>query len=130
MRFYLGGADTVRGWGLRRLSPQVFPDGCIPGEADCRGIPVGGNTMILANIEARVRATKMLSFVAFADGGDVRAGVNEFALNQFNYSAGPGVRLDTPIGVFRLDVGFRLNDTVYALGQKIWAVHFGLGEAF
>ncbi|MCY1061261.1 BamA/TamA family outer membrane protein [Nannocystis sp. SCPEA4] len=130
MRFYLGGADTVRGWGLRRLSPQVFPEGCVPGDADCRGIPVGGNTMILANIEARVRATKMLSFVAFADGGDVRAGVNQFALNQFNYSAGPGVRLDTPIGMFRLDVGFRLNQTEYALGQKIWAVHFGLGEAF
>ncbi|WP_434420697.1 BamA/OMP85 family outer membrane protein [Nannocystis pusilla] len=130
MRFYLGGADTVRGWGLRRLSPQVFPDGCVPGEADCRGIPVGGNTMILANIEARIRATKMLSFVAFADGGDVRAGVNQFALGQFNYSAGPGVRVDTPIGMFRLDVGFRLNETEYARDQKIWAVHFGLGEAF
>lgn len=130
MRFYLGGADTVRGWGLRRLSPQVFPDGCVPGEAECKGIPVGGNTMILGNIEARVRATKMLAFVGFVDGGDVRAGVNEFRPSQFNYSAGPGVRLDTPIGVFRLDVGFRLNTTEYALGQKIWAVHFGLGESF
>lgn len=130
LRFYLGGADTVRGWGLRRLSPQVYPLGCVRGDADCRSIPVGGNTMILGNLEARVRATRLLTLVAFLDVGDVRAGVNTFRPDQFNYSTGPGVRLDTPIGVFRLDVGFRLNTTEYALGQKIWAVHFGLGEAF
>lgn len=133
MRFYLGGADTVRGWGLRRLSPQVAPEECEGGElgeTGCRTIPVGGNTMILGNIEARVHATKMLSFAGFFDMGDVQSGINRFRASHLNYSAGPGVRLDTPIGTFRLDVGFRLNDTDYALGQKIWALHFGLGEAF
>lgn len=130
MRFYLGGADTVRGWGLRRLSPQVEPEDCTVGEAGCRTVPVGGNTLILGNIEARVHATRMLSFAGFFDVGDVQAGVNKFRLSHLNYSAGPGVRLDTPIGVFRLDVGFRLNTTDYAIGQKIWAIHFGLGEAF
>lgn len=130
MRFYLGGADTVRGWGLRRLSPQVTPDDCEVGDEGCRTIPIGGNTLVLGNVEARVHATKMLSFAAFFDVGDVQSGVNQFRLRHLNYSAGPGVRLDTPIGTFRLDVGFRLNQTDYAIGQKIWALHFGLGEAF
>ncbi|WAS91260.1 BamA/OMP85 family outer membrane protein [Nannocystis punicea] len=130
LRFYLGGADTVRGWGLRRLSPQVYPVGCTPGEADCRSIPVGGNTMILANLEARVQVTDMLSAVAFLDIGDVRAGINEFRLDHLNYSAGPGVRLTTPIGTFRLDLGVRLNESEYAPDQQRWAVHFGLGETF
>ncbi|PCC74223.1 Outer membrane protein assembly factor BamA [Nannocystis exedens] len=130
LRFYLGGADTVRGWGLRRLSPQVFPPGCTPGGPDCRSIPVGGNTMILGNIEARVQLTDMLTAVAFLDVGDVRAGRNEFRFDRLSYSAGPGARLSTPIGTFRLDFGVRLNDSEYALGQQRWAVHFGLGEAF
>lgn len=130
MKFYLGGADSVRGWGLRRLSPQVFEEGCFNDPEGCRGIPVGGNTLVLANIEARIRATKMLSFAAFLDAGDVQPGVADFKPRRWNYSAGPGVRLDTPIGIFRLDLGLRLNDTPYAYGQRVWALHFGLGEAF
>ena len=130
MRFYLGGADTVRGWGLRRLSPRAFPAVCEPEGDGCRGIPIGGNTLVLANVEARVHASRMLSFVAFVDAGDVRPGVREFRPSQLNYSAGPGVRLDTPIGVFRLDLGVRLNDTPYSEDERRWALHFGLGEAF
>lgn len=131
LRFYLGGADTVRGWGLRRLSPRALdPAGCTPGGADCKGIPIGGNTLLLGNAEARFNITEMIGVVGFFDMGDVRAGINEFRPGQFNYSAGPGVRLNTPIGVFRLDLGVRLNDTEYAVGERRWALHFGLGEAF
>lgn len=130
LRFYLGGADTVRGWGLRRLSPRAYPPGCDATSDTCRGIPIGGDALVLGNLEARVRATEMLSLVAFVDAGDVRPGLRQFRPSLLNVSAGPGVRLDTPIGVFRLDLGVRLGDTAYGEGERRWALHFGLGEAF
>ncbi|WP_146155593.1 BamA/OMP85 family outer membrane protein [Enhygromyxa salina] len=132
LRRYLGGTDTVRGWGLRRLAPRV--DNCEPGEdyrdGSCESIPVGGNSSVLANIELRVRAWKQLWVAGFVDGGDVQAEVLRFVPAQWNYSAGGGLRYDSPIGKFRLDVGVRLNDTLLSEGEPSWALHFGLGESF
>lgn len=135
MKLYLGGSDTVRGWGLRRLSPRVMdpklPDGtCGQTDPHCRGVPFGGDTMVLGNFEVRVRALEKLTVVAFFDMGDVRGGVASFSPRNWNYSIGPGLRYDSPVGVFRLDAGFRLNDTDTSVGERVWAIHFGLGEAF
>ena len=133
MRFYLGGSDTVRGWGLRRLSPKVFLADCQSDNTGaCEdGVPTGGQTMVLANFETRVLLVDKLSMVGFFDMGDVRGGVRSFSPKNWNYSVGPGVRFESPIGVFRLDVGFRLNETDQSAAEnRIWAVHFGLGEAF
>ena len=132
LRRYLGGADTVRGWGLRRLAPRI--DDCEPGEdpaaGECESIPVGGNTSVLGNFEVRVRTWRGLWIAAFVDGGDVQPGVTEFDPSQWNYSAGGGLRYDSPLGKFRLDVGFRRNDTTLSEGEPIWAIHLGLGESF
>ncbi len=135
MKLYLGGSDTVRGWGLRRLAPRVTdeprPDGtCGASDPDCRGVPVGGETMVLGNFEVRVRVIDKLGVVGFFDMGDVRNGTRAFEPKHWNYSAGPGLRYDSPVGVFRLDVGFRLNETDLSTGERIWALHFGLGETF
>lgn len=135
MKLYLGGSDSVRGWGLRRLSPRVVdpmrPDGtCGPSDPRCRGVPIGGETLVLGNLELRVRAVEKLNVVAFFDMGDVRGGVASFSPGNWNYSLGPGLRYDSPVGVFRLDAGFRLNETDQSAGERIWALHFGLGEAF
>ncbi len=133
MRFFLGGADSVRGWGLRRLSPKVVLDECADtglGD-DCRGVPVGGQTMVLGNVELRVRMFAKVSAAAFLDMGDVRAGVASFRPRSWNYAAGPGLRYDSPIGIFRLDLGFRLNETDQSSREpRIWAIHLGLGESF
>lgn len=134
MRFFLGGADSVRGWGLRRLSPKVVLDDCDSTTSvgnECNGVPVGGQTMVMANLEARVRMFDKVSAAAFLDMGDVRAGVASFSPRNWNYSAGPGLRYDSPIGIFRLDVGFRLNETDQSRQEpRIWAIHLGLGESF
>ncbi len=131
-RRYLGGADTVRGWGLRRLAPRITD--CEPGEQytqdDCESIPVGGNTSVLGNFEVRVRAWRDLWAAVFVDGGDVQPGVMEYHPQQWNYSSGFGLRYASPVGKFRLDIGFRLNDTVLGHGEPIWALHLGLGESF
>ncbi len=126
MRQYLGGTSTVRGWGRRRLSPRTLD--CSTGT--CVSIPVGGNTSVLGNFEVRARTFGPLWIAAFVDAGDVQPGVLQFDPRQWNYSAGGGVRLDTPIGKFRLDVGVRLNETELGISEPNWALHFGLGESF
>jgi outer membrane protein assembly factor BamA len=127
MKFYLGGSDTVRGWGLRRLSPKTE---LCPDDGDCRSIPIGGYTMALGNLELRVRTWGKLYVVGFVDAGDVRAGRAEYDFTQLNYAAGGGLRYDSPFGKIRLDVGVRLNETQLSRGEDRWAFHLGLGEAF
>lgn len=129
LKLYLGGSNTVRGWGLRRLSPSV--SSCA-GDEDrgCRRIPVGGYTSALGNLEARVRTWKGLWAVGFFDVGDVQADVSTIDPSHWSMSAGPGVRYDSPIGEFRLDLGVRLNDPYPQLDEPRWALHFGLGETF
>jgi outer membrane protein assembly factor BamA len=127
LKYYLGGSNTVRGYGWRVISPSV--EYCTS-DGDCRRIPVGGQTMVNASAEIRARVWKGLWLVAFSDMGDVRSGVNHFAPFRWSYTMGPGIRYHSKIGVFRLDAGFRLNDSDYGEGQPIAAVHFGLGEAF
>lgn len=127
MKLYLGGGDTVRGWGLRRLSPKTS---LCPDDGDCRSIPIGGYTMALGNLELRVRTWGKLYVVGFVDAGDVRAGRAEYDPAELNYSAGGGLRYASPFGKIRLDVGVRLNDTPLSEGEDRWAFHLGLGEAF
>jgi outer membrane protein assembly factor BamA len=131
LKLYLGGSNTVRGWGMRRLSPSVSScDVGMPDGQGCRRIPVGGYTSALGNAEARVRVWKGLWVVGFFDAGDVQEEVATFRSSRWAYSVGPGVRYDSPIGVFRLDLGVRLNEPYPWYGEPRWAVHFGLGESF
>lgn len=126
-KLYLGGANTVRGWGQRRLSPYV--SSCND-QGECSRVPVGGQTSVLGNFETRVRLWRELWGVAFFDMGDVQPEVATFRPQRWNYAAGPGLRYDSRIGTFRLDVGVRLNDPPQFRHQPRWAVHFGLGETF
>lgn len=127
-KFYLGGANSLRGWGSRRLSPQIFE--CEGGGTDCRGIPVGGLSMLQGSLELRLRAFGDVSLVGFVDMGDVQAEDLSYVPSQWNYAAGPGLRYNSPLGVFRLDVGFRLNEPGVYPDEPGWAAYFGVGETF
>jgi len=127
-KFYLGGANSVRGWGSRRLSPQLLE--CADGETTCAGIPVGGFTMVQGNLELRLALFGGLTLVGFADMGDVQADALTWKVDAWNYAAGPGLRFDSPVGLFRLDVGFRLNTSETLPDEPSWAMYFGLGETF
>ncbi|MCA9543104.1 MAG: BamA/TamA family outer membrane protein [Myxococcales bacterium] len=128
MKLYLGGHRTVRGWGANRLSPQVA-EGCAR-DAPCKGIPIGGATSVLGNLEARVQVVGPVELATFLDVGDVQTQEFHVAWDELNYASGLGLRVATPIGRFRLDVGFRLNDPARFAGEDRWALHLALGEAF
>ncbi|RJO63227.1 MAG: hypothetical protein C4523_20885 [Myxococcales bacterium] len=127
MKYYLGGGDTVRGWGLKRLSPRI--EDCDP-SGKCSSLPVGGKTMALGNVELRFKTIDVLYVVPFFDVGDVQSGEMEYKPSQWSYSTGGGLRYDSPVGKLRLDFGYRLNTFSRFSGDARWAIHFSFGDAF
>ncbi len=126
-RFFLGGRSTIRGYSQDTVG--------IPGKVgDPRATlilpelkPTGGNAMILINGELRFRFLKRLGVVLFLDGGNVWVEYPQIQLSDFKYSAGAGIRFNTPVGPLRLDWGYKLNRE---LGESPSELHFTLGQAF
>ncbi len=115
-RLFAGGSDTVRGYDYQRLGPLDADDD-----------PLGGTTLLVANLEVRVPIRGKLSGVAFADGGLVDLEPLHFRLSRMRYSSGVGLRFETPVGPVRLDVGFLLNPPG---DEDRMRVHLSVGQAF
>lgn len=131
-RFFLGGANSQRGFSERRLAPSAngFVDGGI------QNVPYGGTAMIDTSVEMRVPITKVrkmpLGALIFLDGGDVTNTAAELDPFNLHWSLGGGLRLQTIIGPIRFDFGYRLNRK--GPGEpdptSTFAFHLSLGEAF
>jgi outer membrane protein assembly complex protein YaeT len=125
--FFLGGFNSMRGWGGKKLAPSV--ELCVE-ENDCETIHIGGRTMVLGNVELRIRTVESLYVVAFFDAGDVQYDVLTYVPEEWNYTAGGGIRIQTPVGKIRMDMGYRINNPDAYKEEPRWALHLGLGEAF
>ncbi|MBN2340980.1 MAG: BamA/TamA family outer membrane protein [Deltaproteobacteria bacterium] len=127
--FFLGGYNTVRGWGGKRLAPWVRI--CVDAaEEECKKFWLGGKSMVLNNAEMRFTLSKVVDVVVFFDVGDVQYDTRTIVFKDWNYSVGSGIRINTAIGKFRFDVGYRLNETPNYLAEPRFGIHLGLGEAF
>ncbi|QGY42291.1 BamA/TamA family outer membrane protein [Maribellus comscasis] len=93
-RFYSGGSNSIRGWNRSELGPRRES-----------GSPLGGKSIIETNIELRYPLFWRISGVAFFEGGNVWTGSYRYKLNDLGYAAGGGIRVETPIGPVRFDVG-------------------------
>jgi len=118
-RFFLGGRSTIRGYSLDSVG--------VPNQTLIGLKPTGGNAMILINSELRFRLLKRLGVVVFLDGGNVWVEYPDIQLSDLKYSAGAGIRFNTPVGPLRLDWGYKLNRE---LGESPSELHFTLGHAF
>jgi outer membrane protein insertion porin family/translocation and assembly module TamA len=121
-RYFLGGANSLRGWGRFEVAPQSGS-----------GLPIGGHTQFESSAELRAPVWGNLSAVAFVDAGNVWTGAWDFG--SLKYDAGPGLRYNTPIGPIRVDLGFQLNpyDNLLVNGKpesRHFRVHFSIGQAF
>ena len=115
-RFFAGGATTLRGYKLDRAGPL-----------DPSGYPVGGNMLIVGNIEVRFPIFGSLRGAVFSDHGGVYSEVGSFRLEDLGNNVGAGLRWNTPLGPLRFDYGIRLGDIGdQARGQ--W--HFTIGHVF
>ncbi len=98
-RFFAGGADTVRGYHERKVGPVD------PASAD----PLGGNALVVGNLEYDYPLFSFLKLAAFYDVGNVWSRVSEMGKGGFKSGMGLGFRVKTPIGPITLDYGIPLN---------------------
>ena len=119
-RFRAGGASTVRGYGEDSLGPR-----------DALGVPSGGDKLIVLNQEVRFPVYRWAHAVGFLDAGNVFAKEEAFDWGELRVGFGLGLRLDTPVGLLRADVGFprSLLPTSRSTTRKArW--YFGFGHIF
>ena len=120
--YFLGGSNSLRGWGRFEVSP-------LSGS----GLPIGGHTMVEASSELRMPLFGNSSVVVFADAGSVAGPA--WQLDALRYDVGSGLRYLTPVGPFRVDFAYQLNPIPGLLIDGLpetrhWRVHFSLGQAF
>jgi len=151
-RFYAGGSNSVRGYKENSLGPRLpvgEPGSIDPRTVALRGDALGGEVMLLTNLELRFPIWKSakLGGVLFLDGGNVWEEPSDVKLSDFKpvrhmdgggyaptnvtkyrYSFGLGLRYNTPIGPLRLDYGVPVSRTgeIRSFGM----FHFNLGHAF
>jgi outer membrane protein assembly factor BamA len=136
-RYFVGGSNSHRGFAINQAGPRD----------PFSGAPLGGNAMIVNNIELRLPPAPLpyvgdnLSFVLFHDMGNAFGTANEMWKNLWRFSqrnqqscrdtsaaatcdfsymsqaVGTGVRYRTPIGPVRVDLGYNLNPPVFPVKQ-------------
>ena len=147
-RFFSGGSTTLRGFGYQEAGPRqvIVPQGEFH---DSSGnlvgvnpftVPIGGNGMVVTNLEARVPLTPEVEVVPFYDGGNVFRSVGDIFnrtpivpsgnfiqdLNAQNLrvrwtnTVGVGFRFKTPLGgALAVDYGYLLNPSEFLIPQNL-----------
>jgi outer membrane translocation and assembly module TamA len=127
-RLYLGGANTVRGWGEKRLGPSVTYTDTETKETTEQ--PAGGLLSVYGNLELRKSLFGNFGLTLFTDVGRVWDSPSNFNFSGLQWSVGGGPRYKSAIGTVHVDVGVRLGEDAIFASQPRVAWHFGLSEAF
>jgi outer membrane protein insertion porin family len=143
-RLYAGGASSVRGFQQNELGSllYVFDQGVtpvgLPGPQGVdtaqyfvfdstararRVVPVGGNTLFVANVDYRVRSPflpQLLQFTFFTDVGTVwnRNTQTNFGGFSPRWTPGVGLRFFSPLGPIQVNAGYNPYDPVF--GQALF----------
>lgn len=114
-RFYAGGIDSVRGYARRRVGPLA------------RDEPLGGQSLLESSVELRRQVTERFGLAVFADGGQVALDSATYGIDRMQWGTGFGVRLHTPVGPVRGDLGFPLDRRG---DDAAWQVYLSVGQTF
>lgn len=119
-RFFAGGAYTIRGYEERKVGPidTATKD------------PLGGESMLIGNIEYTYPLFDFLRAAVFFDTGNVWKKMNDLGNGNFKSSFGLGVRIKTPIGPIRLDYGIPLNKEPGEETKSDGRFHFSVSRGF
>jgi outer membrane protein insertion porin family len=125
-RFFAGGGTTHRAYGRDDLGIRGETLFARPGAPlDFR--PVGGNGLLLLNLEYRFPVAGPVQGVVFYDTGNVWADWRSIDFKGLKDGAGIGARYVSPIGPFRLDIGWKLDPE---RGEPHHAVTLTFGNPF
>lgn len=113
-RFYSGGSTSIRGWGRSQLGPKRES-----------GSPLGGKSIVEMSAELRYKLFWQLDGAVFVDAGNVWEESYRYKFNDLAYSAGVGLRYNTPIGPVRFDVSIPLWNE-----KKSLQFFLSVGQAF
>ena len=105
-------ADTTYHFSLKGDIQGVFDTDSAPD----RSVPLGGNSLLVANIEYRIRDPfffpDQLQYTLFLDGGDVwtrstiQGGVPVGRAGRMKWTPGVAIRALTAVGPIQLNIGF------------------------
>ena len=118
-RFFAGGRTTHRAFPLDNLG--------IEGQTLSNGSGIGGNALLLANVEWRLPIWGDLGLTVLFDAGNVWAGPSYVKLSQIRYGTGLGLAFMTPVGPLRLEYGLKLDRKP---GEDPGAFNFSIGYPF
>lgn len=98
LRYFTGGAGSVRGYVYQSIGPR-----------NSDGDPLGGRSYQVVNLESRFMVAENIGIVPFLDGGMVYRDQVPHIIGDMDWGAGLGLRYYTPIGPVRLDVATPLR---------------------
>ncbi len=124
-RFFLGGPNTLRGYGFRRVGPRVPA-------ADGSFVIIGGVQELLFSVDYifPILPSAGLKGAIFFDMGDAFNDGQDLTLNPNNLrkDVGFGMRWVSPLGPLRLEIGFPLGDRLP--GEDPYEIQFTIGTLF
>jgi outer membrane protein insertion porin family len=113
---FLGGDDTLRGFGEDSLGPK-----------NALGEAVGGRTRWILNEELRWRIWGNIHLAGFVDIGCLANDFSDLTWSNTRESAGFGLRYVTPVGPIRADYGIKLDRRP---GESFGRFHLTFGYVF
>ncbi|MCW8934296.1 MAG: autotransporter assembly complex protein TamA [Gammaproteobacteria bacterium] len=107
IRFFAGGAQSVRGYSYESLGPL-----------DANGNVIGGQHLMVGSIEFEHSFDNKWGMALFYDGGNA---LEEFS-DDLERGAGFGVRWKSPVGMVRIDLASALTED-----GTPWRLHINIG---
>jgi len=123
-RFFMGGANSLRGFNIRDVGPL-----------NGQGEPVGGTQSLLFNFEIQYPFSKAFRGFVFYDRGnvfgsgaaDISSTAKTINLVDMRHSVGAGLRFLSPFGPVGFAYGVKLDQRT---GEELTEFHFTAGSSF
>ncbi len=116
-QFYVGGSNSVRGYGYQ-----------LAGAIDTQKKPIGGKSFIELSGELRFKMSENIGLVSFIDGGFAYADKIPDTDQRLLYGLGIGLRYFTNFGPLRADIAFPLKRRKTI--DRPFQLYFGIGQSF